>query len=144
MVIGDCPSATETVKNHMMTGPAVEILKNAMREVGLPTGKDVVHYTTAIKCAAPKRKGKPFPKAPMEQCSVHIRREINAVKPQIVLVLGKNAYTTITGDFKVKITEKYGRAEKLPYLGDSWIIPIMHPSLIMRAPNDYKPFTKIS
>lgn len=140
MVIGDCPSATETVKNHMMTGPAVEILKNAMREVGLPTGKDVVHYTTAIKCAAPKRKGKPFPKAPMEQCSVHIRREINAVKPQIVLVLGKNAYTTITGDFKVKITEKYGRAEKLPYLGDSWIIPIMHPSLIMRAPNDYKPF----
>lgn len=140
MVVGDCPTAVEASRDKLMSGPAVEVLQKAMKEAGLPTSTEFVHYTTAIKCAAPKRKGKPFPKAPMEQCLKHIRREILAVKPEIVLVLGKNAYTTITGDFKVKITEKYGRVETLPYLDNIPLMPIMHPALIMRAPNDYKPF----
>lgn len=140
MVIGDCPTAVEATRGQLMTGPAAEVLKRAMLQAGLPIDPGVVHYTTAIKCAAPKRKGKPFPKEPMRQCCENIRREILQVKPKLVLVLGKNAYSTLTGDFNVKITEKYGRAEKLPYTGDATIIPIMHPALIMRAPNDYKPF----
>ena len=140
MVIGDCPTAVEAARNSLMTGTAVDVLKRAMAQVGLPTDTNTVHYTTAIKCAAPKRKGKPFPKEPMRQCSENIRREITQVNPKLVLVLGKNAYTTLTGDFNVKITEKYGRAEKLDYTGDAIIMPVMHPALIMRAPNDYKPF----
>lgn len=152
MVIGETLTAVEARKGICMSGPAVAILQQTMAKVGLPIDTSKVHYTVAVACAVPRKKGKQFPKEPMMNCRYRLFNEIKAVKPKIIIVLGKVALQTLTGNYSIKVTEYYGRAEILPeYIGtqhmaemnmlDSpMVIPVMHPALIMRAPGDYKPF----
>lgn len=140
VVVGDYPTAVELRKGVCMTGPAVGILKQSMTKVGLPITEDKVYYTTALKVAIPKKKGATVPKEIIEDARPHLLSEIKQRNPKIVLVLGKVALQTLTGDMKVKVTEEYGRVREYSYIGEAKVIPIMHPSLIIRAPGDYKPF----
>lgn len=140
MVIGETLSPMEIKKGQRMTGTAVEILKQTMLKVGLPTGSDVVHYTVATACAVPKKKGKQIPKEILLHCRKRLLWEIEQVKPRIILTLGKIPFMALTANFNIKITEEYARPRKYDYCGDATIIPIMHPATIIRAPGDYKPF----
>jgi DNA polymerase-1 len=140
MVIGETITPMEARKSVCMTGPATEILRETMQKVGLPTSADKVHYTVAVACAVPKKKGQQFPKEPMIACRARLLHEISVVKPRIIIVLGKVAFQTLTGMFNAKITEEYARPRNYDYCGDATVIPIMHPALIRHAPGDYKPF----
>lgn len=140
MVIGDSVTPLEVRNKTHMTGNAITLLGDAMRKVGLPTSPDKVYLANAVMCAVPKRKGKAFPKEPLIECRGRLLEEIKRVKPKIILTLGKASYQGLTGDFGVKITSKYGAIETFSYCGDAKVIPIMHPALLMRSPNDYKVF----
>ena len=140
MIIGDSVTPLETMHNTHMTGTAIKLLFQAMEQVGLPTSEDKVYLANAVMCAVPKKKGKAFPKEPLIECRGRLLKEIQKVKPKIILTLGKASYQGLTGDFNVKITAKYGAIEHFDYCGDAIVIPVMHPALIMRAPNDYKVF----
>lgn len=140
VVVGDNPTAMEFRKHVCMTGPAVSILKQTMEKVGLPTSTDKVYYTTAIKEVIVKKKGSTVPKETIMNARPSLLLEIKARNPKMVIVLGKTAIQTITGDMKIKVTEEYGRVRNYDFLPGIDVIPIMHPALIMRAPGDYKPF----
>lgn len=140
MVVGDIPSAIEARKNVCMTGGAVDILTQTMKEVGLPHTRDKIHFTTAIKCAVPKRAGKALPVEPQRACTCHIRQEISLVQPKLLLLLGATAVRTFLGDPKTKITALEGRVLEDAQFPDTIIVPIKHPANIMRSPNEYKPF----
>lgn len=141
LVIGETLTAIEARRGICMSGAGAEILKQTMDKVGLPFTEDKVHYTVAVTCAIPKKKGKQFPKEPQMHCRNRLIEEIKAVQPKIVIVLGKVAYQTLMGDFNVKITEAYGRPFTPDFLPKTMtVIPVMHPGLIMRSPGDYKPF----
>ena len=141
MVIGEVITPTEARKGEVMTGAGADILKQTMVKVGLPIDSETVHFTTAVACAVPRKKGKPFPKEPTMYCHYRLLREIEAVNPKFVIVLGKVAYQTLTGNYNVKITEEYARPREFNWGSISTtVIPVMHPALIIRAPGDYKPF----
>lgn len=141
MVIGDIPSAIEARKGRYLEGPAAGILRDTMKKVGLPVDPDKVYFTTALKCAYPKRKGKQTPKDVMVHCHTHILEEIKAVHPKMVLILGKTAIQTVYGNTNIKITTVMGRVTSIPGLPDDIIcIPVLHPALIQRSPGEYKPF----
>lgn len=140
MVIGEVVTPGEARKGTVMTGTGADILKQTMIKVGMPADPDHVFYTTAVACAVPRKKGKPFPKEPMIYCRDRLLREISQVKPKFIIVLGKTAFQTLTNEFNTKITEEYGRARTYSYCGEAQVIPVMHPALIVRAPGDYKPF----
>lgn len=141
MVIGDIPTIIEIRKGNYLEGPAADILRAAMEKAGLPVDPRKVYYTTAIKTAYPKRKGKQIPAELCKSYHPMIVREINAVKPKMVLVLGKTATQTVYGDSKIKITTVMGRVTEIPGVNPEIIaMPILHPALIMRSPGDYKPF----
>lgn len=140
MVIGEMPTPQEIKTQNYIDGPAAQILKQTMRKVGLPTDVSKVWYTTALKCAVPKRKGKSTPIDTLRNCRSTIIDEIKNVNPKIVILLGKNPTQCVLNDFKLKITAAYGRATTIPELGDIKLIPVLHPALIMRTPKDYKPF----
>lgn len=140
VVIGDNPTAVE-VRNHTcMTGPAVGILKQTMEKVGMPTGKDKVYYTTALKVAVPKKKGYKVPKELILESRPNLIQEVKNVNPKLVIVLGKVAIQTLTGNMNIKVTEEYGRVRQYDFLPNINVVCVMHPALIMRAPADYKPF----
>ncbi|MMZ45242.1 DNA polymerase I [compost metagenome] len=141
MVIGDIPTAMELRKGKYLQGAAVDILKQTLVKVGLPVSDEKVHYTTAIKTAYPKKKGKGPVKEIILAHHKMIVREINEVKPQIVLVLGKTAIQTVYGDASIKVGSVMGRVTPVPGVGEEiTVVPVLHPALIMRSPGEYKPF----
>lgn len=141
MVIGDTPTAMEVRRGRYLEGPAADILKKTMEKVGLPVDLKKVHFTTALKCAVPKRKGKQIAKDVMQNCHAHIIEEIKAIKPLIVLILGKTACQTVYGNTNIKITSIMGRVEHIPGIpSDIICVPILHPALLQHSPADYKPF----
>lgn len=141
MVIGDIPTAIEIRKGKYLDGPAADILRKTMEKVGLPISPAKTYYTTAIKTAYPKRKGKAIPADLMRGNHPLIMREIKAVNPKIVLILGKTAIQTVYGDPSIKVTSVMGRVTPVPGVGEHiTCIPILHPALIMRSPGEYKPF----
>jgi uracil-DNA glycosylase family 4 len=141
LVIGETITVTEAKRGTVMTGHGAEILKQTMAKVGLPTTSDKVCFTTAFACAIPKKKGvNTFPKDAITHCRTRLLEEIRLVQPKLILVCGKVALQTLTGDMNIKVTSEYGRARKYPYCGDADVIPIMNPGLILHSPSDYKPF----
>ena len=141
LVIGETVTALEARKNERMTGPGAGVLKQTMQKVGMPFEDKYVCYTTATACAIPKKKGaNTFPKDAIANCRTRLLLEIQAIKPAMILVCGKVALQTLTGDMNVKVTTEYGRPRHFDYCGDAIVIPIMNPGLIIRSPGDYKPF----
>lgn len=141
MVIGDVPTAIEARKGVFLQGPAADILRQTMKKVGLPVREDKVHFTTAVKWAYPKKRGKQFPKQLLRDNHKYILEEIKAINPKIVLVLGKTAIQTVYNDPGIKVTQVMGRVMPVPGLGEEiTVIPTLHPAMIMRAPGEYKPF----
>lgn len=141
MAIGDIPTAVEARRGQYLEGPAAEILRKTMEKVGMPTDRSKTLFTTAIKCAYPKRKGKQVPKDLARNCHKHIVEEIRAVNPKMVLILGKTAIETVYGDSNMKVMSVMGRVTPIPGLPEDIIaIPVLHPALLQRSPGDYKPF----
>ena len=140
MVIGESPTVMEVRNNICMSGAGAKVLKETMQKVGLPYTEDEVYFTTAIKCAVPKKKGQKFPKDAASQCHPILLKEIQQVNPKMILVCGATALQTLTGNDKLKITEEYGRVREYPFLPGIKIIPIMNPGVLLHKPGDYKPF----
>ena len=141
LVIGETVTAVEARKGEVMTGSGGQILRQTMYKVGLPIDSNNVTYTVAITCAVPKKKGNnTFPNDAIVNCRTRLLEEIAAINPELILVCGKIALQTLLGDTKIKVTSEYGRARKYDFCGDATVMPIMNPGLILRSPNDYKPF----
>lgn len=153
MVIGKSPIASECVRGQLMTGAGAQVLKDTLQKVGMPYKEDEVYYTTAVKCAIPKKKGQKFPTDAPVNCREFLLAEIKMVKPKMILVCGATAIQTLMANSKLKVTELYGRVmEETLYdskmcdlfgeVYEEWpqIIPIMDPGVLIHKPGDYKPF----
>lgn len=99
-----------------------------------------VYFTTAIKCAVPKKKGQKFPSDAPVCCREILLKEVRAVNPKMLLVCGATALQTLTGNNKLKITEEYGRVREYDFIPGIKVIPIMNPGVLLHKPGDYKPF----
>jgi DNA polymerase-1 len=154
MVIGESPTVMEVKRNQIMSGHGAQVLRETMATVGLPVAEDKVYWTTAIKCAVPKKKGQKFPKDAPANCHEYLKQEIAKVKPKMILVCGATALATLTNNSNLKITEEYGRVREYDFLPTHYlshgsqvlsaipikVIPIMNPGVLLHKPGDYKPF----
>lgn len=153
MIIGESPVATECVRGQLMTGAGAQVLKDTLQKVNMPYKEDEVYYTTAIKCAVPKKKGQKFPTDAPVNCRNYLLAEIKMIKPSMILVCGATAIQTLMANNKLKVTELYGRVIEQDLYDQTlinlftenftdWpqIIPIMNPGVLIHKPGDYKPF----
>lgn len=147
MVIGESPTAVEAVNGNLMSGAGAKVLKETLQKVGMPYQDNEVYYTTALKCAIPKKKGQKMPASAPVNCREFLLNELRALKPTMILVCGATALATLTGKDKLKVTELYGRIldkeifDASVYTGEETVvIPIMNPGVLIHKPGDYKPF----
>ena len=155
MIIGESPTASECAQGNIFTGAGASVLKDTLAKVNMPYKENEVYYTTALKCAVPKKKGQKIANDAPLNCRSYLLEEIKAVKPSMILICGSTAIQTFTNNSKLKVTELYGRVMDMDlyddtllnllsetYKDDSWpqIIPIMNPGLLIHKPGDYKPF----
>ncbi len=136
LLVGEQPGDREDLEGHPFVGPAGRLLDSALASAGI--ARDDVYVTNAVKHFRWEARGKRrIHKRPsMEQvnaCRPWLEAEIDLVGPEVVVCLGATAAQALLGrDFRVSRQ----RGEFVPSPGGPLITATVHPSSILRAPDD--------
>jgi DNA polymerase len=136
MMVGEQPGDKEDLAGRPFVGPAGAVLDKALAAAGIT--REDVYVTNIVKHFKWEPRGKRrLHKKPntieITACRPWLEAEIRVVKPQVVVLLGATAAQGILGrDFRV--TQHRGewvQSEIAPY-----VLATVHPSSILRAPDD--------
>jgi DNA polymerase len=134
VLIGEQPGDREDVEGRPFVGPAGHLLDRALEAAGIPRRQ--VYLTNAVKHFKWKRQGKvrlhQKPNAEeIRACADWWRAELDAVQPDLVVLLGATAAQAALGP-KVRVTRDRGvvipAGSTLPY--DALVT--IHPSAVLR------------
>jgi uracil-DNA glycosylase family protein len=134
ILVGEQPGDVEDLKGHPFIGPAGAILDRALVDAGLDRAE--LYVTNAVKHFKWEPRGKRrMHKTPAQQeieaCRQWLDREIETIKPELIIGLGATAARALTGR-AVKLGELRGkiiRRENAPSL-----LLTVHPSYVLRVP----------
>jgi len=138
MLVGEQPGDQEDRAGHPFVGPAGKLLDQALAEAGIDRSE--VYVTNVVKHFkwSPAERGKRrIHKKPryseIQACRPWLDWELEIVKPQVVVCLGASAAQALLGkDFRV--TRQRGKL--IESLLAPHVIATVHPSSILRAPDD--------
>lgn len=91
--IGEAPGRSEDRCGEPFVGAAGKILSEALEASGMP--RESVYITNVVKCRPPDNR---VPNcSERESCSEYLQREIQAIAPKIVCILGNTAFNSVLG-----------------------------------------------
>jgi uracil-DNA glycosylase family 4 len=127
MFVGEAPGADEDMKGEPFVGRAGQLLTKIIEAMGLK--RDDVYIANVIKCRPPGNRN-PEPDE-VETCEPFLFRQIDVIKPKVVVALGKFAAQGLlrTPD---PISRLRGRI--FDYRGAK-LIPTFHPAYLLRNPS---------
>lgn len=151
MMVGEQPGDVEDRKGEPFVGPAGRLLERAMTDAGLP--RSDVYLTNAVKhfkfrqAGEGKRRIHDKPNAAeIGACRPWLRAELAAVRPDVLVVLGATAASSVLGrSFRVsrergQVREwsEFTAASPLVSDGDApiedaLVVATVHPSAILRS-----------
>jgi uracil-DNA glycosylase family protein len=139
MMVGEQPGDQEDRQGHPFVGPAGHLLDLALTEAGID--RDQVYVTNAVKHFKWTPRGKRRIHATPNQteivaCRPWLEGEVEAVQPKAIVALGATAAQALFGR-EFRVTRQ--RGEVLPLSVGGWSgvgVATVHPSAILRAPND--------
>ena len=138
MFVGEQPGDQEDKKGRPFVGPAGKLLDRALEEAGIDRKlvyvTNVVKHFKWVKAASGTRRLHKTPSSrEIAACTPWLQRELELVKPKIVVALGATAAQALMGkDFR--LTKHRGEVLASP-LGVP-LIATVHPSSALRAPDD--------
>ena len=129
MVIGEAPGKEEDLTGEPFVGAAGEMLDKMLeRVIGLR--RDQVYIANVVKCRPPKNRD-PLPDE-VASCLPFLRRQIQAVQPKVLLVLGRVAFQSL-----LQTTQGITRARGQWFTVDGVpTMPTFHPAYLLRKPQD--------
>ena len=110
MFIGEAPGRSEDEKGKPFVGAAGRILDNLLKKAGIERSQ--VFVTNIVKCRPPNNR------VPEEDelvaCRPYLDRQIALIKPKVICILGRTAYSSILGGTSItahrgKIIERSGQ-----------------------------------
>lgn len=125
MFIGEGPGEQEDIQGLPFVGRAGELLTQ-MIEKGINIPRDDVYICNIVKCRPPKNRN-PLPNE-VAACRPFLDGQIDAVKPKVIVSLGKPAAGLLL-DREVAITRERGTWHT--YRGIP-LMPTLHPAFILR------------
>lgn len=136
MLVGEQPGHEEDLTGHPFVGPAGRLLDRALETAGLD--RKTVYVTNVVKHFNWEPRGKwRIHKKPtawhVRACRPWILAELAAVQPRALVCLGATAAQALLGR-NIRITESRGRAIPSPLA--PYAIATLHPSAVLRAPDD--------
>ena len=136
LFIGEQPGNDEDLEGEPFVGPAGKLLDKALEEAGIDRQK--AYVTNVVKHFKWEPRGKRrIHKKPnakeIAACRPWLEAEIEIVKPKVIVCLGATAAQALLGSqFRIsKDGGKFIQSDLAPY-----IIATIHPSAILRAPDD--------
>lgn len=94
LFIGEGPGAAEDRQGLPFVGPAGELLTRIIEAIDLT--RDQVYITNIVKCRPPGNRD-PLP-AEVAACRGYLERQIELVRPRIIVALGRVAAQTLLGN----------------------------------------------
>jgi DNA polymerase len=136
MFVGEQPGDVEDRTGHPFVGPAGRLLDRALEEVGLDRRQ--VYVTNAVKhfkwIPSGKRRIHQKPNArEISACKGWLEAEIASLKPKVIVCLGATAAQALLGRH-FRVTQR--RGELIPSPLAPFVLATIHPSSILRAPDD--------
>ncbi len=136
LFVGEQPGNDEDLEGEPFVGPAGKLLDKALEEAGID--RQTAYVTNVVKHFKWEPRGKRrIHKKPnakeIAACRPWLEAEIEIVKPKVIVCLGATAAQALLGSqFRVsKDGGKFIESDLAPY-----IIATVHPSAILRAPDD--------
>lgn len=105
MVVSDCPTWQEEKKDKLLEGDAATYVKQAITKAGL--GVSEGYYTTLVKA---KKSDKFLTNAQINGCSKFLDRELELIKPAVIVALGSAAIKRFVPGTKGGTSELVGKA----------------------------------
>jgi DNA polymerase len=136
MFVGEQPGDQEDLQGRPFVGPAGRVLDKALEIAGID--RSDVYVTNAVKHFKWEPRGKRrIHKKPRQleiaACRPWLEAEIAVTKPEVVVCLGATAAQSLLGP-KFKVTER--RGEVIPSTLAPFLVATLHPSSILRAPDE--------
>jgi DNA polymerase len=133
VLVGEQPGDVEDRDGEPFVGPAGRLLDKLMEEAGVVRSR--VYVTNAVKhfkwTPRGKRRlhGKPNSRE-IFACRPWLEAELEAIKPEILVLLGSTAAQSLLGS-KFKVTKERGQPRATEWA--PWTMATFHPSALLRA-----------
>jgi len=132
LFVGEGPGATEDSSGRPFVGRAGELLTRMIENV-LEIRRRDVYIANIVKCRPPGNR------VPTETeaftCRPYLLRQIEIIRPRIIVTLGGTAYRYLTND-----SSPVSRVRGHIIHADRYLlIPTFHPSYLLRNPSAKKP-----
>jgi uracil-DNA glycosylase family protein len=138
VLVGEQPGDQEDVAGKPFVGPAGRLLDRALEAAGISRAD--VYVTNAVKhfkwTPSPNGKRRIHAKPDTREvaaCKPWLEAELAVLRPRLVVALGATAAQALLGK-QFRVTRSRGQVFDLP--PSSRIVATVHPSSILRAPDD--------
>ena len=130
MFVGEGPGADEDAQGLPFVGRAGQLLNNMIAAMGLR--REQVYIANVVKCRPPQNRT-PEPEE-ANTCSPFLFRQIDAVRPEVIVALGATAATYLLGQ-RQPLAGLRGRVHS--FRGRKLIVTY-HPAFLLRDPRQKK------
>jgi DNA polymerase len=136
MLVGEQPGNDEDLAGKPFVGPAGRLLDKALQEAGIE--RELAYVTNVVKHFKwePRGKRRIHAKpnaAEITACLPWLQTEIRLIHPEVLVCLGATAAQAVLGR-QFKVTQQRGQVVESPLA--SQVLATVHPSSILRAPDD--------
>jgi len=130
--VGEAPGQTEDETGRPFVGRAGKLLTDILGAIGL--AREEVFICNVLKCRPPGNRNP----EPLEAtaCSPYLHRQLELIRPKVILALGKPAATTLLQS-NASLGDLRGQVHR--YRGIPLVVTY-HPAALLRNPN-WKPAT---
>jgi DNA polymerase len=134
--VGEQPGDQEDLAGRPFVGPAGKLFDASLEAAGIDRTR--VYVTNAVKHFKYQQRGKRrLHSKPdggeIKACRWWIERELELIHPPLTVALGATAARSLFGKV-VTIGKLRGKPQQLPDGSECWVT--VHPSALLRAPND--------
>ena len=124
LFIGEGPGFHEDRQGRPFVGPSGQFLEELLKSIGLK--RSDVFITNVVKCRPPENRD-PLP-VEINACDDYLERQIAALKPLVIVTLGRISMSKFFGGEKISVI--HGRPRKK----DGYVcIPMFHPAAALRT-----------
>jgi uracil-DNA glycosylase len=126
--VGEGPGADEDAQGEPFVGRAGQLLTKMIEAMGYR--REQVYIANVVKCRPPQNR--PPEPDEIEACEPYLRRQIEAIRPKVIVALGKFAAQTLLAT-SIPITKLRGTWST--YQGVR-LMPTFHPAYLLRSPDE--------
>jgi len=127
LFVGEGPGADEDAQGEPFVGQAGKLLDNMLMAINLRRGENV-YIANIVKCRPPNNRTPEVDE--IAACLPYLKRQIELIKPRLIVALGKTAATALLG----RDAPLGSLRGKLHDFNGTPLIVTYHPAYLLRSP----------